>query len=97
MNEFRAAITGEIMKVDLFAVVVVIFSWSCAVTVSSNGSRFVHASNVFIARPLYPRIVISGRDDISWPPKNWTKMEPTSGRSQHHDFFYTGLFDGDEM
>ena len=36
-------------------------------TVASNGSRFVHASNVLIARPLYRRIVISGRDDISYP------------------------------
>ena len=43
----------------------VTFSWSCAVTVASNGSRFVHASNVLISRPLYRRIVISGRDDIS--------------------------------
>ena len=34
-------------------------------TVASNGSRFVHGSNVFIARPLYRGIVISGRDDIS--------------------------------
>ena len=51
------------------------------VRVASNGSRFVHASNVFIARSLYCRIVISGRYDISWwtePPKNWTKMGTVS-------------------
>ena len=60
--------------------------------VASNGSRFVHASNVLIARPLYPGIVISGRDDI-YPERATKKLEPTRGQSQHHDFFSTGFFE----
>ena len=52
-----------------------LYSHGVAWFVARNGSRFVHASNVFIARRLYCRIVSSGRDDIySEPPKNWTKM-----------------------
>ena len=50
--------------------------------VACGGRQWVtifHASNVFIARQLYRRIVTSGRDDISAErPKNWTKMGANS-------------------
>ena len=50
--------------------------------VACGGRQWVtifHASNVFIARQLYRRIVTSGRDDISGErPKNWTKMGANS-------------------
>ena len=50
--------------------------------VACGGRQWVtifHASNVFIARQLYRRIVTSRRDDISAErPKNWTKMGANS-------------------